>query len=178
MNSSIERLTQLIPPPPVPSQKEWGLVENEIMTPLPSDYKELIDTYGGGLFDDCLWLLEPGCENKNYDLLIEAKERAEAFELLWGHGEAKPSELDEADSRVIPWATTENGEFVFWLARPGQDPDTWTVMVNEGRGPEWEHHEMTCTSFLVGVLEGDVRSEILWELPAAEHEFHPSGNFV
>lgn len=37
---------------------------------------------------------------------------------------------------------------------------------------------MTCTSFLVAVLEGDVQSEILWELPAAEHEFRPSGDFV
>jgi hypothetical protein len=178
MNPSVERLTQLVPPASEPSRKDWSLVESEIGTALPCDYKELIDRYGGGLFDNCFWLLEPGCANKHYDLFIEVKERAEAFELLWGHGEEKPSELEEESSRVIPWATTENGEFVFWLARPGQDPDTWTVMVNEGRGPEWEHHQMTCASFLVAVLEGGVRSETLWELPVAEHEFRPSGDFL
>ncbi|MGI5197358.1 SMI1/KNR4 family protein [Streptomyces sp. CA-288835] len=168
----------MVPTASTPSGKDWRLIEDEVGTSLPRDYKELIDTYGGGLFDNCLWLLEPGCANKHYDLLTEIRERAEAFELLWGHGEEKPSELEEEGSRVIPWATTENGEFVFWLARFGQEPDTWTVMVNEGRGAEWEHHQMTCTSFLLAVLEGDVRSEILWELPVAEHKFRPSGDFV
>ncbi|CCB77017.1 Predicted protein (fragment) [Streptantibioticus cattleyicolor NRRL 8057 = DSM 46488] len=49
-------------------------------------------------------------------------------------------------------------------------------MVNEGRGPFWEHFRMTCTEFLVSVLSGDVESEILdYVLPSAEHTFLPSG---
>ncbi|MEV6319248.1 SMI1/KNR4 family protein [Streptomyces sp. NPDC051776] len=178
MTPSLTRLTQLVPPAVTPEPKGWSLVENELGTALPQDYKELIDTYGGGLFDGVLWLLEPGCANKHYDILTEAEERTEAFELLWSHGEAKPPELEREGTRLIPWASTENGEFLYWLARPGEEPDDWTVMANEGRGPEWEHHNMTCVSFLLSALTGEVTSEIIWELPAADHSFRPSAEFV
>ncbi|MEC4016973.1 SMI1/KNR4 family protein [Streptomyces sp. H27-D2] len=175
---SISRLIHFLPSPSVPEQKNWPLIESQIGSTLPKDYKELVDTYGGGEFDRCIWLLEPGCANSGYDLIIAGKERAEAFEWLWETGEDKPTELEEEGSRLIPWACTENGEYLFWLVRPGQGPDAWTVMVNEGRGPEWERFAMTCADFLSSVLAGDMNSEILCELPAGVHEFHPSVEFV
>ncbi|MFF1272429.1 hypothetical protein ACFVZC_03245 [Streptomyces marokkonensis] len=54
---------------------------------------------------------------------------------LWEF-EAKPAGLQEAGARVLPWAFKEGtGAFLYWSVRPGQHPDDWTVLHNEGRGP-------------------------------------------
>ncbi|WP_030896380.1 MULTISPECIES: SMI1/KNR4 family protein [Streptomyces] len=175
MNSALTRLTQLLPPPATAQPKDWESIEAELGVGLPADYKELIDTYGGVYIDDYLYVLEPKCANRNYDLIDAASERAEAYEELWEF-EEKPSELEEEGSSITPWATTDNGEWLFWRASPDVDPDSWTVMVNEARGEEWEHYGMTCTEFLVAALSGDVRSDILWSrFPQPAHYFSTLG---
>ncbi|MFI9785128.1 hypothetical protein ACIHEI_16710 [Kitasatospora sp. NPDC051984] len=121
---------------------------------------------------------KPGCANEYYDLFEAVEERAEANEYLWSSSEPKPAQLDHADARIIPWASTDNGEFLYWLAQPGQHPDQWTVMVNEARGPWWEHFDLTLTRFLARSLTGETRSEILSDLfPSDPHDFRPSGLF-
>ncbi|MGW5609375.1 SMI1/KNR4 family protein [Streptomyces sp. NPDC003753] len=171
MNAALARLTQLIPPPPEPRKTDWETAEGQLGVVLPSDYKELIRTYGGSNWDDYLYLLEPGCPNDNYALIEWEDQQTEALEGLWEF-EKKPDELADAESRVIPWATTDNGECLYWLIRAGQDPDQWTVMVNEARGDRWEHYPMSCTEFLVAALTGDVQSAVLSSrFPLAEHTF-------
>lgn len=171
MNAALARLTQLIPPPPEPRSKDWDAVEGRLGVVLPIDYKELIRTYGGSHWDDYLFLLEPGCPNDNYDLIEWEDQQTEALEGLWKF-EKKPDELADAESRVVPWATTDNGECLYWLIRAGQAPDQWTVMANEARGDRWEHYPMNCTEFLVAVLTADVRSAVLSSrFPLTQHTF-------
>jgi hypothetical protein len=171
VNPSLARLIELIPPPAEPREKDWAAVERTLGLPLPPDYKELIHTYGGSNWDDYLYLLEPGCPNDNYDLIEWEDQQTEALEGLW-EVEKKPEELEEVGTRVVPWATTDNGECLYWLVRPDTDPAEWTVMVNEARGERWEHHHATATRFLVDVLNGDLSSSILSSLfPLHVHEF-------
>lgn len=171
MNAALVRLKQLITPPPEPRSTEWDAVEGRLGVVLPADYKELIRAYGGSDWDDYLYLLEPGCPNDNYDLIEWEDQQTEALEGLWEF-EKKPDELVDGRSRVIPWATTDNGECLYWLVRAGRGSDEWTVMVNEARGDRWEHYSMNCTAFLVAVLEGHVRSGVLSSrFPLAAHEF-------
>nr|WSZ98596.1 SMI1/KNR4 family protein [Streptomyces sp. NBC_00857] len=179
MNSSIAHLVQAIPPTTTPRPKDWQQVESQVGASLPKDYKQLVDAYGGGSFDDSIWLLEPWCANRYYDLVTENKERPEILERLWTMGEPKPPELAEEGVRVIPWALTENGMYLYWLVRPEQDPEDWTVILNEGRGPGWERHSVPCGQFLEGVLlTGDVESSYFEDLPADTHEFRPSPVFA
>ncbi|MFK0117202.1 SMI1/KNR4 family protein [Streptomyces sp. NPDC090994] len=171
MNAALARLTQIIAPPSEPGNTDWDAAQGQLGVVLPTDYKDLISTYGGSNWDDYLYLLQPGCPNDNYDLIEWEDQQTEALEGLWEF-EKKPDELADAGSRVIPWATTDNGECLYWLVRADQDPDQWTVMVNEARGDRWEHYSMNCTEFLVAVLEGDVQSSVLSSrFPLAEHEF-------
>ncbi|BDM70103.1 hypothetical protein HEK616_35900 [Streptomyces nigrescens] len=171
MNSSIGELTELIQPPSVRRDKDWASAEHALGIRLPADYKELIETYGGSNWDDYLYVLEPGCPNDNYDLIEWEDQQAEALEGLWEF-EKKPAELEDEGVRVIPWATTDNGECLYWLIRPGRDPESWTVMVNEARGERWEHFPHTCTRFLASALTGDLRSNILSSrFPLPVHEF-------
>ncbi|MFJ4681663.1 SMI1/KNR4 family protein [Kitasatospora sp. NPDC088783] len=179
MEDALDALFGLLPRPGGVRAKDWQAVRGRLRVDLPADYKAFIDAYGGGRVDCYLWVLEPGCANTFYDLITADEERAEANGQLWGGGEAKPSELGEADARLIPWASTDNGEFLYWLARPGQDPDAWTVMVNEARGPWWEHVDLTFTRFLTAALTGAIRCEILSDLfPTCPHDFQPSRHFA
>jgi hypothetical protein len=179
VNAHVERLTQLVAPPEGAAPRvDWDDVARELEVGLPGDYRVLIDTYGGGRFDGYLWVLEPRCSNRYYDLLRSVAERDEAFEMLWEDGEPKPVQLESPGSRVIPWASTDNGEFLYWLVHPGSDPDEWTVMVNEARGEWWEHYDIGCAELLVQLLSGEVRSEILSSsFPLQIHEFRASGSF-
>lgn len=179
MNRYLSSLVRLLPrPEDPPPAVDWATAEDTLGTPLPSDYKELIDAYGGGHVDDYLLLLEPGCTNDNYDLLAKDSQRREAYEELWKY-EEKPREMEEEGNRLIPWATTDNGEYLFWLARPGQNPDAWITLINGEGGADWERYDMTCTRFLASVLSGEIRSEVLWDLfPLAVHRFRPARSFL
>lgn len=170
MNSSLARLIELVPPLTEPREKDWEAAEQGLGVELPSDYKGLIHAYGGSQFDDYLYVLEPGCPNENFDLIEWADQQEEALSGLWDFAE-KPHELAEAGSRLIPWGTTDNGESLYWLVRPGQSPSDWTVMVTESRVQTWERYDMNCTTFLASALSGDVRSNILSSLfPLSAHE--------
>ncbi|WP_327360232.1 SMI1/KNR4 family protein [Streptomyces sp. NBC_01296] len=171
MTNALARLLEIAPAPSRPRHKDWGEVERALAVELPDDYKELIGVYGGSHWDDYLYVLEPHCPNEHYDLLEWATYQFEDLEGLWEF-EKKPAELDTEGSRVIPWATTDNGECLYWLVLPGLDPNEWTVMVNEARGPRWEHHSVSCTQFLASSLDGELQSNILSSLfPRATHEF-------
>ncbi|MFF8394783.1 hypothetical protein [Streptomyces sp. NPDC016172] len=96
------------------------------------------------------------------------QQQAEDLESLWEF-EKKPAELEVEGSRVIPWATTGNGECLYWLVRPGHEPDQWTVMVNEARGDRREHFQLSCTQFLTSPLDRELHSNILSPMPPVRH---------
>ncbi|MFD5951960.1 SMI1/KNR4 family protein [Streptomyces collinus] len=151
---------------------EWAQAESDLGTALPADYKQLVETYGEGIFDETIWLLTA---YHDCDLHAQTTEREEILADLWEF-EDKPAGLQEAGARILPWAFEEGtGAFLYWLARPGQSPDDWIVLYNEGRGPLWEHHDMGCLAFLVSVLTGTVQTEYfshLYEvLKPTEHRF-------
>ncbi|MFD7555719.1 SMI1/KNR4 family protein [Streptomyces sp. NPDC059835] len=175
MTNGLARLLEINPPPSEPRHKEWGEVERVLEVELPADYKEFIRLYGGSNWDDYVYVLEPACPNENYDLVHRARNQAEDLEGLWEF-EKKPAELAVAGSRVIPWATTDNGECLYWLVLPGREPDEWTVMVNEARGERWEYFPVSCTQFLASSLDGELQSAILSSLfPRSVHEFRRLG---
>ncbi|MFE4255290.1 SMI1/KNR4 family protein [Streptomyces sp. NPDC056910] len=118
MTPDLTRLTELLPRPQDSGQvPDWNAAESTLQTALPADYKELIEAYGGGGFiDGYLLLLEPGCRNDVYDLIKISAEREEANDSLWQY-EDKPVGLEAEDSRLICWATTDNGEYLYWLVQ-------------------------------------------------------------
>ncbi|MEV4428605.1 hypothetical protein ACN9M0_38065 [Streptomyces sp. R-07] len=173
--TAFDALVRLCPPPADPSPVDWAQAERALGSPLPTDYKRLVDAYGDGIFDDTIWLLVPDSAYSECDLQTQVRERDEELADLWEF-EAKPAGLLEAGARVLPWAFEEGtGAFLYWLARPHQQPDEWTVLYNEGRGPLWEHHDMGCLAFLQAVLTGTADTAYfgyLYEvLKPTEHRF-------
>ncbi|MFJ3641230.1 SMI1/KNR4 family protein [Streptomyces sp. NPDC090108] len=177
MTPELTRLTDVLTPPrgdiPAP---DWTAAETALRTAVPADFKALIETYGAGTVDNYLLLLEPGCPNDVYDLLKISAEREEANDSLWEYGD-RPEEMETPGNRLICWATTDNGEYLYWLVRPGDDPDTRPILINSASTEDWERYDMTVTRFLTAVLTGEVRSEVLWDrFPLPEHEFRPTRN--
>lgn len=158
---ALDDLVRLCPPPAEPPPAvDWTQAERALGSGLPSDYKRLVETYGDGVFDETVWLLVPDSAHDDCDLVAQTAEREEILGRLWAAGEEKPALLLEEGARVLPWAHEEGtGAFLYWLVRPGQDPDAWTVLYNEGRGPLWEHHDTGCLAFLLSVLDGTARTE-------------------
>ncbi|MCX5583313.1 SMI1/KNR4 family protein [Streptomyces erythrochromogenes] len=175
---ALDTLVHLCPPPsanPLPTV-DWARAEQSLGTALPADYKRLVEAYGDGVFDETLWLLVPDSAYAECDLHAQRAERDDILADLWESGEKKPAALLEAGARVLPWAHEEGtGAFLYWLARPDQHPDEWTVLYNEGRGPMWEHHDTGCVAFLLAVLTGTAETayfgHLYEELQLAEHRF-------
>ncbi|MEU9087297.1 hypothetical protein [Streptomyces sp. NPDC048357] len=159
--TALDALVRLCPPPAVPPPAvDWAQAERALGTALPSDYKQLVEAYGDGIFDETIWLLVPDSAYDDCDLHAQTVEREEILTDLWEMGEDKPAGLLEAGARVLPWAFEEGtGAFLYWLARPGQHPDQWTVLYNEGRGPLWEAHDTGCLAFLLAVLAGTAETD-------------------
>jgi hypothetical protein len=172
MHPSVARRIDILPPATPPRSPDWARVESALGTPLPDDYKQLVEAYGGGVFDETIWLLEPDCADDDYDLVAQTQERDEVLAELWGAGEPKPPELEADGARVIPWANIDgSGHYLYWLVLPGRKPAEWTVVLNEGRGPEWERYSLPCAEFLVGVLTGAIDSFYFPDFPADVHQF-------
>lgn len=155
---------------------DWVRAERVLGTALPADYKRLVETYGAGMFDETVRLLVPDSAHAKCDLRAQATERDETLAGLWEVGEDKPAGLLGAGARIVPWASEGlTGAFLYWLARPGRHPDEWTVLYNEGQGPLWEYHDMSCLDFLLAVLTGTAGTEYFGYLhdvlKPAEHYF-------
>ncbi|MFB8036100.1 SMI1/KNR4 family protein [Streptomyces sp. NPDC056004] len=178
MHPDVERLTALVAPPVPHRTVDWAAIEEELGTPLPTDYRQLVEIYGGGVFDETIWLLDPACPDDDYNLVAQAVERADTLEKLW-ETEPKPTQLETSGARALPWAYIEGtGAVLYWLMRPEVEPDSWTVMFNEGRGPLWEHHDSSCAAFLLAILTGEADTEYFPDLPADEHEFDSNDDIL
>ncbi|WP_328945765.1 SMI1/KNR4 family protein [Streptomyces sp. NBC_00250] len=177
-------LVRLCPPPEDVRTVRWAATEESLGTPLPADYKRLVETYGGGVFAGTIWLLEPDCPDPLYDLVAQTAERDEILAGLWAVGEEKPAEIEEGDVRLVPWGYVEGaGHFLYWLVRPGAEPEEWEVVLNEGRGPLWEAHPVSCSRFLLDVVAGTTTSFYFTDIdeqvdPEDRYRFRPTSGFL
>lgn len=164
-------LEQLVNPPrqPLGGRVDWSVVEQNLRMRLPDDYKHLIESYGAGCFDDFLWLLHPTASNPYLNLGRQIQVRREAL----SEGQ-RPGEKPGPDE-VVPWAFTDNGDVCYWKISGISDPDEWTVIVNESRGPEWDEFGGSTTEWLVAVLSGRYRVRVFpRDFPSSDPGFRPS----
>lgn len=170
---SLQALINTMTPPDAPletgSPGAWSSIENRIGTRLPADYKEYIATYGTGSIGDFLWPYNPFSENPNLNLVRRMELDAGALRQIrekFGEEEV-PYPLYPEPGGLMSWAVSDNGDTLYWLTQG--DPSYWRVVVNESRGPDFEHFEESTTSFLAKLISGELISEIL---PSSVFEGH------
>jgi hypothetical protein len=129
-----------------------------------------VERYGPGSFDQFLDVFQPGSPIDGVRLEHQAEQAASALDYLRNGGEAIPYQ----NAEILSFGRTDNGDYCYWLRRPASEPDAWTVVVNEARGPEWSTFEHGVVEFLLGVLSGSHHVGVFPEdFPSEEPTFEP-----
>ncbi|MFJ3926264.1 histone-like nucleoid-structuring protein Lsr2 [Streptomyces sp. NPDC090022] len=153
--TDINALTRLCAPPGTPISIRWEPVEAALAMALPTDYKLLADTYGPGRFNDYLAVFHPHGVTEYVNLTgpMPARIRGQLREQARRGLIPVPHDPDT----LFAIGSTDNGEYLFWVTDPADDPDHWRVAVNEARGPGWYTFDGNLTAFLTTVLSGQTR---------------------
>ncbi len=152
-------------PPPAGRQPEhfdWSRIEEDLGIHLPSDYKWFLERYGMGEIDNFVLLFHPTTANQHINLKKQVADTLWALREVRDGGEHVPYPIFPERGGVVPWSRTDNGDVCYWLTSE-PDPDSWIVVVNESRGPEWEEYRGSATGFLAEVLSGRRRFSIFPE---------------
>lgn len=159
---SIFELEAVVPPPASESPVEpsaWSEAERRIGTPLPKDYRDLVDRYGAGRFSDFLSVFTPFSGNPHADLLVQMDRQLASLRELRANGEHAPYPIFPEPGGLLPFAITDNGDVLHWATNG--PPDAWRVVVNEARSPVYELHDTDMTGFIAGLLSKSRESAIL-----------------
>lgn len=122
---------------------DWPAVETTLGTGLPRDYKEVVDLFGAGSFDEYIDLHVPGCLRS--DLVRSAqRDRKQAADLFW------PYNAYPAPGGLLRWGGSEQ-EIVFCWQTGAADPDDWPVLVQADL-VTWERYDCGFGEFMVRML--------------------------
>ncbi|WP_304171722.1 SMI1/KNR4 family protein [Phenylobacterium aquaticum] len=168
---TIENLLKVIPPPAEPFEAflgTWELIEGDLGTRLPQDYKDFVRLYGSGRFLEFMGVDVPRSRNPN--LRLETK----VYWLCHGLGplEFLPHPMWPAEGGMIPFGGTDNGDYLLWIARGA--PDDWPVAIWNLRDGAFEVIERDLTDFLAGLATGEITTGMLpSDLLPCDRPFRP-----
>jgi hypothetical protein len=162
--TSAQQLIEMARLAPPASPFDWEQVEQRLEAPVPQDYRELLDAGGGGLWLDFLRLFvpAPGPGFKHVDLERSGLEFEQLQDLFEDEVVEPPDDLDP-DARLLPWASTGSGVTLYWEVSPEAAADSYPIRVSDRNGDLWERYDQLTTDLLLGIVQGEVRSELLDE---------------
>jgi hypothetical protein len=153
-SNAVTRWTHLVAPPhPPPDPVDWEAVHRRLGTPLPSDYRSYIDTYGLGRINDLYWVLHPHGRPDRLDLADQwaaARDPANQQNLLT----PPPHSLGQLPGGLLP-CVDEDAGILYWHTDP-PDPDRWTVVYRDEDGGSWLPYPLGLLPFLLAVFTGDL----------------------
>lgn len=147
VDSYLRRVLNMLGEPPRRYQDAaaWRAFENELGVSLPADFKELVDGYAPVLINGHLSLKHPATERWN--LGEWTRSTSEAWSQIdwdWAEFEGDPrislnvSELYfGTPDGLIPIASTDRGEVIFYAPKGGQG--TGALFVEDGEGEFFEY---------------------------------------
>ncbi|MFE1412715.1 hypothetical protein ACFW6F_18175 [Streptomyces sp. NPDC058746] len=124
---------------------DWADVEARLGSPLPGDYKRLVEVFGYGAFDGFLTMRVPGARVPGEDI-VPVPERVDPARGLWDPYEPYP-----VPGGLLEWAGSEQADRFFWLTE-GPDPDQWPVLVTEDIPDAWVRFDGTAAEFVHRML--------------------------
>jgi hypothetical protein len=168
---TIENLVRVAPPPVDPFEAfrgPWDVIEAELGTRLPTDYKDLIRLYGLGDFSEIVGIHLPRSWSPYMRLVSEVDVVRRVFE----DDKDLPYPLWPSPGGLLPCGKTDFGDYIFWLTQGS--PDDWRVVV-WGRGfGQFEVFDCDLTDFLAGVTLGKiVPKDFPDDLADCEERFRP-----
>ncbi|WP_063063506.1 Lsr2 family DNA-binding protein [Nocardia violaceofusca] len=152
--TSIADLLRICPPPAHPVSVDWGAVESTLGVKLPTDYKQLATMYGPGNFCEYLRVYHPHGPTEWVNLFgpMPATLRRQ----LRDDRDTGRFPVPHAPDSLFACGVTDNGEYLFWIAEPADDPDHWRLAINEARGPRWYTFDGSLVAFLAASFSGRI----------------------
>lgn len=127
---------------------KWDDVEKKMEWKFPSDYKDFVESFGGGVMNDFFWVLSPFSINENLNLMNKAKEMKEAYLAM----KKISPEICRFDfwngiNGLIPWGITENGDEIYWNMGERQ-----SIVVFSSRYADVYTYNLSMSEFLEELL--------------------------
>ncbi|WP_461089338.1 SMI1/KNR4 family protein [Streptomyces incanus] len=128
---------------------DWAAIEGELGVPLPADYKELYEAFGGGVFSDSVYFLGRD-EGVSFDFLTQWRVALSVDQdsTLGDVSAVDPYAIYAPGGKgVVAWGSTEWADEYCWLIdaeRPGDYP----VLARSHDGGPWHWYDMSTSEFL------------------------------
>ncbi|SDD85646.1 hypothetical protein [Glycomyces harbinensis] len=146
---------------------DWNAVRSTLGHDVPADYRELIDNFGAGAYDNYIELLGPGEPIQLFNLLQRGLYWDEYLREDWEDvPEDMPSELQGRTFTIISWATTEDGVQMFWIAESGVPAEQWQIAFFQLAGENWEFFQQSTTQVLTRLVTGELPTSLVPRFPA------------
>ncbi|MFJ9855245.1 SMI1/KNR4 family protein [Streptomyces sp. NPDC101150] len=149
----VQRVIELAGWEPLGICVEWVAIEGELGVPLPADYKELYEVFGGGVFSDSVYFLGRD-EGVSFDFLTQWRVSLSVDQ------DSKLAGVSAVDAYavyapggkgLVEWGSTEWADGYCWLIdaeRPGDYP----VLARSNDVGGWHRYDMSTAEFLYRVL--------------------------
>ncbi|MFB7109438.1 hypothetical protein [Streptomyces sp. NPDC056190] len=126
---------------------DWAVLEADLGTALPSDFRSLAEAYPILVVDDFLSVSvpRPGAEAS---WAFESRED-EVLQDLYEMGDTEGYVPFPQPGGLISWAQSNSGDSFYWRTSPA-DPDAWPVVVRGDNG-DWSEFPVGAVEFLAGV---------------------------
>ncbi|AOP47661.1 hypothetical protein SL103_16615 [Streptomyces lydicus] len=132
---------------------DWAAIEGELGVPLPADYKELYEAFGGGVFSDSVYFLGRD-EGVSFDLLRQWR-ACLSVDRDGTYGSVSAVDpyavYAPGGKGLVEWGSTEWADEYCWLIdaeRPGEYP----VLARAHDVGGWHRYDMSTSEFLYRVL--------------------------
>ena len=152
--TGLATLRLLVPPPAKPyvGDGNWEQLFEELGTRLPTDYIELMDTYGAGCWSEWLNFVTP-LRTGGRGFANHAKEVLDAYrDLRAQHPEFQPLAVWPEPGGFLPFATSVEGDVLGWLTHGS--PDEWPLIVYPRHAKQGPPLQDTLVDTLLGWLRG------------------------
>jgi hypothetical protein len=159
---SLQELLRLAPPPQNPvctgKEKDFLLIENQIGSKLPNDYKEYIRHYGNCMWFRHIYISSPFYENNKFSLLGWHKQNIQQLRILF------ESPLPLIKYPIFPELNgiflcggDIFGEMIAWITEGY--PDNWSIAYFNYDCALFNRYDMGLTTFLLKLVKNEIHPD-------------------
>jgi hypothetical protein len=171
---SLQELLRIAPPPNNPihtgTKEDFLIIENQIGSELPSDYKKYIQYYGDSMWYRHIYISTPfdPVDNGNYSFWGWHKKNMEHLSLLFKNEYSwhKYPVFPEKGG-IFLCGGDIFGEMIAWITEG--EPDNWSVVYFNVDCALFNKYEMNITTFLLKLIKNEIHPDCF---PSELREVH------